>query len=434
MKVLHVIPSVSERSGGPGHAIIPMCRSLQEQGTEVMIATTDHGVVSSSEVQVSSSTSSDARDFEDSMPAEQSLTRNLKLETRNYRGVPTIFFPLQWGESFKYSKPLAVWLDANVKRFDVVHIHAVFNHACIAAASAARKHHVPYVVRPLGTLDPWSMKQKPLRKFFFWQVAGKRMLQSAAAVHYTARAEQAAAEESLGLNHGRVIPLGVETNLAARTNGNKPVFDKLTDLNGHPYVLVLSRLHPKKGLDIFVDAFVSLVQKKDFKDWRLVLAGEGPDEYVKALKQKVSAHRAEEVVLFPGWLEGDEKDAFLRRASLLALPSYHENFGLCVLEALAAGVPVLVSPHVNLATEIEAAGAGWVAPVDKTAIEHVLSSSLSDQNERVCRGNAGKDMAQAFSWQKVSEQLGRLYDSLLLADSSLVSSTAQDQLRAGRDI
>src|ERR1700730_4032931 len=123
MKVLHVIPSVSERSGGPGHAIIPMCRSLQEQGTEVLIATTDHGTVSSFKFQVSSPNSSDARDFESTN--DEPLTRNPKLETRNYKGVPTIFFPLQWGESFKYSRPMATWLDTHVRDFDVVHIHAV---------------------------------------------------------------------------------------------------------------------------------------------------------------------------------------------------------------------------------------------------------------------------------------------------------------------
>jgi glycosyltransferase involved in cell wall biosynthesis len=412
MKVLHVIPSVSERSGGPGQAIIPMCRSLQEQGTEVTIVTTDHEMASSSAFQVASTMSPDLRAFEGSMLAEQSLTRNSKFEIRNYQGVPTVFFPLQWGESFKYSKPLANWLDGHVSDFDVVHIHAVFNHACIAAASACRKHHVPYVVRPLGTLDPWSMKQKPWRKSLVWQVAGKRMLRGAAAVHYTARAEQSAVEGSLGLNHGRVVPLGVETDLFALTNGKKSLDQKLPKLNGHPYVLVLSRLHPKKGLDVLVDAFLSLVQQKDFDAWRLVLAGEGPDEYVQMLKQKVSSHRAEDIVLFPGWLEGGEKNAFLRGASLLALPSYQENFGLCVMESLAAGVPVLASPHVNLADEIRAAGAGWISPVEAMSLQQTLTAALRDNDELHRRGALGRVFAQQFVWPNVAGMLAQLYESV----------------------
>src|SRR6266568_8899384 len=154
MKVLHVIPSVSERSGGPGQAIIPMCRSLQEQGVEVLIATTDAGL-------------------------NEAITLRAP---GSHKGIPTIFFPLQWGQSFKYSRPLAIWLDQNVKAFDVVHIHAVFNHACTAAARACRKHGVPYVVRPLGTLHPWSMKQKSLRKKVFLYVGVRRMLTGAAAI------------------------------------------------------------------------------------------------------------------------------------------------------------------------------------------------------------------------------------------------------------
>lgn len=413
MKILHVIPSVSERSGGPGHAIISMCRSLQEQGTEVVIATTDHGMVSSSEFQVPSPMSTDKRTSASGTIHNQSLTRNSKPETQNYyKGIPTFFFPLQWGDSFKYSKLLATWLDANVQTFDVVHIHAVFNHACIAAARACRKHHVPYVVRPLGTLDPWSMNQKPLRKFLFWQLAGKRMLKGAAAVHYTASAEQSAAEESLGLNHGRVIPLGVDVQLPVSVNGKEILSRELAKLGSHPYVLVLSRLHPKKGLDIFIDAFVSLVQKPNFRHWRLVIAGEGPVDYVHELKQKVTAHQVEDSVLFPGWLEGDEKDVFLRHASLLALPSYHENFGLCVLESLATGVPVLVSPHVNLAAEIEAAGAGWVADVETRSIHAALADALGRQGERTKRGHAGKTLSLEFSSERVASRLNQMYASL----------------------
>jgi glycosyltransferase involved in cell wall biosynthesis len=385
MKVLHVIPSVSERSGGPGHAIISMCRSLQEQGTEVLIATTNAGI-------------------------REQITLG---RAGVYRGIPTLFFPLQYGESFKYSRPLRTWLDANVKTFDVVHIHAVFNHASIAAAAACRKHNVPYVVRPLGTLDPWSMKQKPLRKFLFWHLSGKRMLQAAAAIHYTASAEKLGAEGSLGLNHGRVIPLGVETNLPAQLNGRELVSRKLAKLTGHRYVLVLSRLHPKKGLDIFVDAFLSLKEKQDLKDWKLVLAGDGPGEYVQALKQTVSAHNAEEVVLFPGWLEGEEKDAFLRHASLLALPSHHENFGLCVMEALAAGVPVMVSPHVNLATEIESSGAGWIAAIEKNSLESTLAEALAGEDERARRGRAGKTLSLEFSCESVAARLNEMYTAVL---------------------
>ncbi len=352
MKVLHVIPSVSERSGGPGMAIVPMCRALQAQGIEVVLVTTEM--------------------------------------SRTIDGVPTMFFESQLGE-FKYSRPLAAWLNANVKHFDAAHIHAVFNHACVAAARACRNADVPYVIRPLGTLDPWSMKQKSVRKRVFWSLAGKAMLSAAAAVHYTSAAEKAATEGLLSVNHGTVIPLGIEAPLS--TNG----------ASDDRYVLVLSRLHSKKGLDVLIDAFLDIARQPRFAKWRLIIAGDGPEK--NSLKQRAASDR----IVFPGWLDGERKEAMLRGASLLVLPSYQENFGLCVMEALARSVPVLVSPHVNLAAEIAAANAGWIAAVEKNALVEALASALSNDGERAQRGRAGKALSQRYSWERVASSLISLY-------------------------
>src|SRR3954452_22872740 len=174
MRVLHVIPSVSERSGGPATAIVPMCRALMQSGIEVQLLSTTDG-----------------------LPETRDVVE--------YKGVPALFFEPKFGASFKYSRPLASWLSSNIKNFDLAHIHAVFNHSSIAASQACRKAGVPYIIRPLGTLDPWSMTQKSLRKRLFWQLSGKAMLNSAAAVHYTSEVEKLSAERLLGLNHGKVI-------------------------------------------------------------------------------------------------------------------------------------------------------------------------------------------------------------------------------------
>ncbi|HKO61885.1 MAG TPA: glycosyltransferase, partial [Pyrinomonadaceae bacterium] len=367
---------------GPSQAIFPMCAALRAQGIDAAVASTD---------------------------AEIDATLPRKAFT-THKGVPVILFPRQLGNSMKYSRALSTWLTENVSNYDVVHIHAVFNHSCIAAARACRKHGVPYVVRPLGTLDPWSMNQKSLRKSVFWKVAGNRMMQNAAAVHYTARAEKQAVEESLGLNHGRVVPLGVDLTV---TQGNGLQRTEFPQLTGHPYVLVLSRLHSKKGLDVLLESFIPLVKQEEFSNWRLVIAGDGPSDYSTKLKQQVRAAGAEEFVLFTGWLEGAVKESVLRNASLLALPSRHENFGLCVLEALAYGVPVLISPHVNLAEDIQSANAGWIAPVDKESIQSALSETMRSTEERRTRGNAGKKFAAQFAWPNVAAQLVELYGNIV---------------------
>jgi glycosyltransferase involved in cell wall biosynthesis len=365
MRALHVIPSVSERSGGPATAIIPMCRALQGQGIDVTLVSTNDG-----------------------------LRRINTDRAEDYKGVAARFFPVEFGASFKYSRALATWLKANVKTFDVVHVHAVFNHASIVAASACRKAGVPYVVRPLGTLDPWSMKQKPLRKRIFWTLKAKSILQRAAAVHYTTRVEKEATEAHLGVNHGQVIPLGVVVNDANHADQTA----------AQPYVLTLSRLHPKKALDVLIDAFLAL--NKD--PWRLVIAGDGPADYVSFLKQKA---RNSEKITFAGWVEGEQKDALFRNASLFALPSRQENFGLSVLEAMARGVPALVSSHVNLAGDIEAAAAGWVVELDQ--LGHGLDAAMTDEDERSQRGRAAHLFSQQFSWERIATELSMLYRDIL---------------------
>lgn len=368
MRVLHVIPSVSERSGGPAAAIVPMCRALQNQGIEVFLATTSHG-----------------------------LTQISTDGIGEYKGVPARFFPVQVGASFKYSRPLTTWLKTSVRDFDVVHIHAVFNHASVAAARECRKAGVPYVVRPLGTLDPWSMKQKAGRKKVFWSLVGKRMLQGSAAVHYTAAGEKTGTEESLGINHGRVIALGVEVKGSELI---KKAPDYFPVLGGRPYVLFLSRLDPKKNVEGLIDAFKSVTEDA----WRLVIAGDGPRDYVSTLRQIVGDS---EKIIFTGWVEGEQKEALLRDTALFVLPSHQENFGLSVMEAMARGVPVLVSPHVNLAPEIEAANAGWI--VELAQLKDGLVAALENENERARRGESAYKLSQQYSWQKTATDLIDLY-------------------------
>ena len=369
-----------------------MCAGLATAGNEVMLATTD-------------------ADCDVSYTAGAATI---------FKGVPTMFFPSQFGKSFKYSRPFKQWLDTNVQRFDIVHIHAVFNHACIAAAKACRTKQVPYVVRPLGSLGPWGMKQKSLRKKIFWHFAANRMLKGAAAVHYTSEGEKQAVENSLHLNHGVVVPLGIDANSSMQTRDEVDL--RFPALKDHPYVLFLSRLVPNKNPHLLIDAFLSVVEQPQFQSWRLVLAGDGPASYVEPLKQQVGARLAADFVSFTGWVEGTTKEALLQHASLLALPSDHENFGLCVMESLACGVPVLVSPQVNLSAEIAKAEAGWISEVDKTSLQQILLDAMGSKTEILRRGSNGRRLAQEFSWGSVANRLSSVYGQLCGEEPVLTSS------------
>jgi glycosyltransferase involved in cell wall biosynthesis len=329
-----------------------------------------------------------------------------------FHQIPTLFFPRQWSEALKFSYPLARWLNSNISQFDVVHIHAVFSHACLAAARACRRNRVPYIVRPLGTLDPWSLQQKRFRKQLFWQLAAKRMLGEAAAIHYTTDEERRLAENALGLNRGVVIGLGVDSALLLNKNESEAGLfrQRHPSLGSHPFVLVMSRIHPKKGLELLLQTFAELISEKRFQHWRLVIAGDGDSAYVQSLKKMARENRVENHILFPGWLEGAEKVSALRSADLLALASHQENFGLCVVESLACGVPVLVSTQVNLCREIEAARAGWVAPLNPKDLKEALQAALQDKEQRRQRGLAGREMVKVrFSWPAIARELIDLY-------------------------
>ncbi|HEY2593612.1 MAG TPA: glycosyltransferase, partial [Chloroflexota bacterium] len=263
MRVLHVIPSIAPRYGGPSSAVVGMSTALQDSGVAVQIATTD---------------------------ADGPTRLRVPYGTCvDWAGVPTVFFPRQLTEAFKYSGPLAGWLTDHVADFDVVHVHAVFSHACLAASSACNRRHVPYIVRPLGTLDPWSLRQKHVQKQVLWRFGVQRMLDRAAAIHYTTASEQRLAESALPLNkRGVVIPLGVDDALFEQT-GPRPRSDT-------PYVLVLGRLHPKKGIETFVEVFLDVSEQ--VPDWRLMIAGDGEAEYVAALKSRVAKIDTHERVIF----------------------------------------------------------------------------------------------------------------------------------------
>jgi glycosyltransferase involved in cell wall biosynthesis len=389
VKVLQVIPGIATRYGGPSEAVLGMTRALRKQDIETLIATTD-------------------ADGAGVLPVPTGVVVDFK-------GVPAIFFRRQWSEAFKFSRPLSRWLDAHVGEFDVVHVHAVYSHSSLAAGRASRRHGVPYVVRPLGTLDQWSRAQKPFRKWVMWQLLARSLMHRAAAVHYTSRAEQTEVETGLGLRRGMVIPLSVAGDALGAAEDEARFRATLSDLGQRPYVLALCRIHPVKALEGLVDAFVASTDTAELRDWRLVIAGSGDAAYVDSLEERVRARRAEGRVILPGWIEGSTKAGALRGAGLFALASQHENFGVAVAEAMLQRVPVLVSQQVNIAPEITAAGAGWVTSLDQSTLTRTLGEALRDADERTRRGEAGRRLAEMrFTESRMGDALVQLYRSIML--------------------
>jgi glycosyltransferase involved in cell wall biosynthesis len=277
---------------------------------------------------------------------------------------------------------------------------------------------VPYVVRPLGSLAPWALARRWALKRALWLGGVGQMLRKDD-IHYTTNEERDLAERALGLGRGVVIPLAVEAaapvrdggaSLGVRTeSGREP-----PALSPGPYVLTLGRLHPVKGLETLIEAFLDVALNEPFQAWRLVLAGDGEAGYIARLQRLVQKRGGDGRVIFTGWLDGEDKNDALQGAAVLALPSHQESFGLAALEAMASGIPVLISECVGLAEAVQAAGAGWVVVLERRVLSEALLAVMAHGSERTARGAAGRALAQArFTWPAVAASLRELYASLL---------------------
>jgi glycosyltransferase involved in cell wall biosynthesis len=376
-RILHVVPAVAARYGGPSVAVLGMSKALIARGEHSLIVTTNADGPNQ-QLPIATGT-----------PAE-------------IDGVPVMAFARQASESLKWSRPLAAWLRQHAKDFDLAHVHAVFSHSSVAAASACRAAGVPYIVRPLGTLDPWSMRRHAWRKQLMMATGVRRMLAGASALHYTTSEERRLVEQAFPfVAPGVVVPLAVDE-----------AFFSMPDPTGDRpgTVLFLGRLDAKKGVELLIAAFQQIAAVADASAWRLVIAGDGDREYVAGLRRLAAAGPAQDRIVFHGWATGATRLELFGQASIFVLPSHQENFGISIVEAMASGVAVVVTPGVNLARDIEAHEAGWVVDAAVPALAATLQRAMVNTGERARRGVAARRFATRFRWPAVVDMLVAMYD------------------------
>jgi glycosyltransferase involved in cell wall biosynthesis len=385
MKVLHVIPSVSPKRGGPSFALRSMAQGLAERGVDVHIAATDDDGPGRAHV-----------------PLARPVVRD---------GITTWYFPRQT-RFYTFSWPLTRWLTHQAPDYDVVHIHALFSYAALPAAWAAACHGVPYVVRPLGTLNRWGMRRRrPLLKRVSFRLIERRILNGAAAIHYTSEQERAEAQD-LGVSTApAVIPLGIDLAEFARPRSPDRFLRSNPHLAGRTVLLFLSRLDPKKGLDILLPAFSRVLDLRP--DAALVLAGNGDEGFVSGLREEVRRLGLDGDVVFAGLLTGVEKLSALAAAAVFVLPSYSENFGVAPVEAMAAAIPVVLSDQVGISKEVRESGAGLVVSAAVETLSHALARLMGDRDLRCRMGENGRRLAQTrFSSQAAAGKLVALYERI----------------------
>jgi glycosyltransferase involved in cell wall biosynthesis len=287
---------------------------------------------------------------------------------------------------------------------DLVYLHGVWDPLLLVTAMEAWAARIPYVVTPHGMLDPWSLAQKRLKKWLVLTLFVRRMLTRASAIR-ALNQDEAELIRPLKLSTSvRVIPNGVdltEVNPATSAAFNQA----LPGLGGRPYILFLSRLHYKKGLDYLADAFARIAAK--FPHLQLLVAG--PDGGNRgSFEGRVSELGLTARVHLPGPLYGPIKWAALTNCVCFCLPSRQEGFSIAILEALASQRPVVISEACHF-PEVAEAGAGVVSPLTAEAVANGLEQVLSDPAAAKAMGEAGRRLVEErYTWAKVAAMCGDL--------------------------
>jgi glycosyltransferase involved in cell wall biosynthesis len=329
MNLLHVLPSLDPAAGGPVQAVRHSAVALARLGHAVEVATLD---------------APDAPFLADAPVPVTALGPG--------RG------------SYGFAPQAPVWLRMHAPRFDAVIVHGLWQYHGLATRQALQGLSVPYYVFAHGMLDPWfkhAFPLKHLKKCLYWSWGEYRVLRDARAVLFTTGEERFLARQSFKPYRARerIVPCGTPAppgdaaRLRARFRQAYPT------LATQRVLLFLGRLHPKKGCDLLLEAFARIAPAEP--GLHLVMAGTGDAGVVSRLQALARELRVATRVTWTGLLQHDMKWGAFAASDAFVLPSHQENFGIAVTEALASGIPVLISDKVNIWREVDADQAGFVA-------------------------------------------------------------------------
>jgi glycosyltransferase involved in cell wall biosynthesis len=374
MRMLQVAPSLNRLYGGPVYSVVAFARAARAAGVDVTIA------------------------------GPTPPDKELEWVRSELPGMAVRTFPTVGADAFILSLPLVLWLRRHASEFDVIHVHGLLNPVSSLSALAAVRKKVPLVLHPFGTLSQYTFKhrRRRLKKTYFRLLDGPN-LRAAGAIHFTTATER---DESRlhGLEWGErahVIP-------PPWIGDNVPSAERIIDRPG-VNVLIIARLHPVKNIEGLLDAWTTVVQR--VPDAHLTIAGDGKPDYMRELRGRVARLGIKSSVSFMGFVRAAEKAQLLSEADLFVLPSYHENFGVVVLEALAAGIPVVITPEVQICSFVLEHALGRVTKRSPSEIAEAIIGALADTDLRVrCRDVAPGLLKEHFAPAKVGVMLKNMYE------------------------
>lgn len=391
MRVLQIVPSISPIYGGPSQMVRGFARGLAAAGAEVTILTTN------------------ANGDSGQLPLAVSL--GVPVQEANYT---VCYFACSPWRRYKFSVGLLAWLYQHAHEFDLAHIHALFSPLSTVAATVARDRSLPYVLRPLGTLDPADLQKKKRLKQIYGRLFEAPNIAGAAALHFTSPIEAEVSHRFGASAQDWIIPLGVQPPNALPAAECRRILAQMKIPQERPLLLYLSRLDPKKGLDLLLPALEQLTAQGT--GFHLVLAGGNPQDptYERAIGNRLRATPLGDRTTLTGFVSGNDKAALLQSADLFVLPSYYENFGLAVAEAMAAGTPVVVSKGVYIWPDIATSGSGWVCDLSVGGVAQSLAEALKDPTQRQLRGRRARAYAgECYDWDAIARQTLAAYRTVL---------------------
>lgn len=382
LRILHVVPAYypAVRYGGPIRSVHGLAAALAQRGHEVHVATT-------------------TVDGPDNLnvPLEQAVDMD---------GVAVHYFRVPFMRRLCWSPSMGRWLENSVGWFDVVHLHSVFLWPTLAAARAAQAAEVPYLVAPRGMLIGDVIRRKSRWVKTAWiNLFERATLEASAGLHVTAGLE-AEHVKALGLPSPAVfcIPNGVDSARGAVPLSSGPFADI-----PRPYALFLSRISWKKGIDRLITAWQWV------PNLHLVIAGNDDEHYQPQLEALARSLHIADRVHFVGPASDEHKWALYKNAELFVLPSYSENFGNVVAEAMSMACPVIVSDQTGIADLVSKAGAGIVTSGDPRELAAHVRSLCDNPDRRHEMGSNGQRLvADELSWQAIAERMEAAYRSVLM--------------------
>lgn len=376
MKILQIVQTLDPSLGGVTSAVLALSRGLAHRGHKIDALTLDSPTAS--------------------------WLGEIDLTVHALGGGRT---------GYQYSKNLLPWLREHGGGYDCVIVNGLWQYLGLAVWRRYAGTATPYYVFPHGMLDPWFKKAFPLKhlkKWLYWPWAEYRVLRDAAAVIFTSEEERVQARKSFWLYRCReaVSPLGVESPPTTSPQAKEKFPGIYPQLQNKRVLLFLGRLHPKKGCDLLIEALARASDPES--SVALILAGPDQVGWEQNLRALVARLDLTSRVVFAGMLEGEMKQAAFAGADAFILPSHQENFGMSVVEALAAGLPVLISDRVNIWREIDSSHAGYVETDDLPGTRRLIERWIATPpaQREAMRTNARQCFSRYF-------EIDRAIDSLL---------------------